>query len=174
MNFTLNSFYGSAEWKKFKELYIAQRLLKDGDLIDDITKKPIIERRQAVLHHKIYLTESNVNDLNISLNPDNIQLVSFQTHNEIHKRFGYALKRHIYITDNPSNLNGICDLTVDFDRLHKAIGGEDLTVSNCWNLYNSLLDSIFYGYGKWETALIVAKKGIEFKRIRDRLGAEEI
>ena len=37
-----------------------------------------------VFHHKKYLTNQNVNDASISINPNNIMVVHWQCHNEIH------------------------------------------------------------------------------------------
>ena len=39
------------------------------------------------VHHKIRLTVDNVNDVNISLNQDNLELLCKKCHNEEHKRF---------------------------------------------------------------------------------------
>lgn len=174
MKFTLDTFYTSYEWKKFREGFLAQKLLDDGDLIDEITHKPILQKRQAVLHHKQELTEENVNDFNISLNPNNIQLVSMETHSEIHARFGALAHRHIYITSDATGLETSCDLIVDWEKIHKAVGDNNRTLTTAWQLYNRLLDAIYYRDGKWLSALIIAKKGIEFNRIKTRLGAEEI
>ena len=171
--FSLDTFYKSVEWTKFRENFLLQKLAEDGDLIDEITKQPIYEKGDAVLHHKIFLTEENVNDLSISLNPKNIQLISAKTHNQIHDRFGIKATRQIFITSaQPTEVN-MFDLVVSIERIQRAIGGNDKILQNVYRVYNSLLDSIFYKFGKWTTALIIHDKGIEYERIKKRMGAIE-
>ena len=93
---TLSAFYTSKEWADFRQVLIAERTAADGFVYDEITGKRIVNAYDIILHHKSPLTLDNVNDANISLNPDNIQIVSFKTHNEIHERFG-TWTRHIYL-----------------------------------------------------------------------------
>ena len=72
----LTDFYQSDEWRKFREVVIMERLDKDGNTIDERTGKPITRAYDIILHHKIELTEENVHDAIIALNPDNIMIVS--------------------------------------------------------------------------------------------------
>ena len=92
----LTQFYRSEEWEKFRELVISERTRDDGLIYDEVTEKPILKRYDLILHHKIFLTEENVHDYNISLNPENIMIVSHKTHNQIHEKLGHT-KREIYI-----------------------------------------------------------------------------
>ena len=85
--YSLSEFYRSKEWADFRAFLIAERMAADGFVYDEITGKPIVKAYDIILHHKIELTLENVNDVNITLNPDNIQIVSFKTHNEIHNRY---------------------------------------------------------------------------------------
>ena len=85
---TLSDFYRSKEWLAFRKVVIDDRMHEDGLVYDEITGHPIVRAYDIILHHKIELTEENVNDVNISLNPDNIQIVSHKTHNSLHDRFG--------------------------------------------------------------------------------------
>lgn len=173
--FTLDTFYHSDEWAKFRAQYIAERLLKFGELVDDQTGEPITKQRDAILHHKVHLTEENVNDVTVSLNPENIELVSARQHNLIHGKTKYYGRR-IYITSkDPSTIDQEFDLVIDFDLLHKALGDNDRTILNVWRCYNLLTEDLKRRYGKWATALLVCKKSrIEFNHIRDMLEAEEI
>lgn len=42
-------------------------------------------------HHKIELTLDNIDDTNITLNPDNIEVLCHACHNAVHSRFGNAI-----------------------------------------------------------------------------------
>lgn len=56
-------FYGSSAWKKCRGAYISQRVSIDGGLCEACH-----ERIGYILHHKVKLTPSNINDPNITLN----------------------------------------------------------------------------------------------------------
>ena len=173
MAYSLATFYQSQIWQKFRDTFIADKLQAEGELIDEETGKPILKKSLAILHHKIHLTEDNVNDFNISLNPENIELVSLETHNKIHNKFNCSNARKIYISKNADSKIQ-CDLRVDFDSINKVLGGSPLTWQNAWKLYYSLIDDIYYNYGKWKTALVVCRKDIEYKKLKEKLQAEEI
>lgn len=82
--YTLSSFYRSKRWAAFRDYLIDKRTNKaDGFVYDEVTGKPIVKAYDIILHHTIVLTESNVNDFDISLNEDLIQIVSHATHNMI-------------------------------------------------------------------------------------------
>lgn len=179
MNYTLESFYHSKEWGKFRELIIAEKLAKYGELIDEETGDVILNKGDAVLHHKIFLTSQNVNDPSVSLNPQNIELVSFATHQLIHNKFG-CRGREVHITRKKKeeikekSLKAY-DLQIDFETLKKALGGQENSTSNTWAIYYALIDQVYTRLGKWTKALIFAKgtKG-EFERLKKKLGAEEV
>lgn len=170
--FTLRKFYNSNLWTRFREHYIAERLARDGILKDDITGQSLKGDVDTILHHKIFLTEDNVNDFNISLNPDNIMLVSHETHQKIHNKFN-CNGRKIFITLN-ENLQGFADIVISWKRLFKAVGENEKAISNTYQIYDLLIDNIRTGYGKWTTALIIAKDTLEKKRLIKMLGAEDL
>lgn len=86
---TLSQFYNSDIWRNFRAALIEQRTNKaDGIIYDEFNGQPLINAYDIVLHHKTPLTLQNVNDYNISLNPENIMIVSQKSHNEIHARSG--------------------------------------------------------------------------------------
>lgn len=175
MNYSLSSFYHSKTWEKFRSSYLAERLLKDGDLIDDETGEVIADQAKAILHHKTPLTLQNVNDPEISLNPENIELVSLETHNKIHEKFK-RYKREIFITrDDETAEKKEADLIVSFERIKSALGGNDFITSNAWAVYFSLIDGVKTRLGKWRRAVVVCKmRDMEFERLKKTLGAEEI
>ena len=77
MNYTLGNFYRSKEWCSFRELLINERIDKNGEVICARCGKPIYKRYDIIGHHVTELTEDNVNDASISLNPDNVVLIHF-------------------------------------------------------------------------------------------------
>lgn len=187
---TLEAFYTGREWREFREVIIAQRMKADGLVYDEITGKPIVLPYDIILHHVIPLTLDNVNDASISLNPANIQIVSFKTHNQLHNRFG-TWTRHIYLVHG-SPLAGkssfvkeradIHDLIVDMDAIYAAVSNNPPYVKseriyeNVKGVYDCLLDSVKVKRGKWVNAFVIA--GMPFKGERERFvteyGAEEI
>ena len=100
MSFTLDTFYRSKEWEQLRRVIIAERTKPDGFIYDEETGKPIVNAYDLILHHKVFLTEENVNDFEISLNPANIEVVSHKTHNFIHDRLG-ASRKEIFLVYGP-------------------------------------------------------------------------
>lgn len=187
---TLSAFYTGKEWQEFRQVIIADRTAADGFVYDEITGKPIVKAYDIILHHKIPLTLDNVNDAGITLNPDNIQIVSFRTHNEIHNRYG-TWTRHIYLvygcplsgkSTYVQERAGIHDLIVDIDKIYACISNNPQYVKsnrlydNMKAVQDALLDSIKYKRGKWINAFIIG--GYPFKGERERIcteyGAEPI
>lgn len=68
-------FYNTAAWIKARDSYIKSRLLIDGGLCEECKEAP-----GHMVHHKIILTEQNVNDKNISLNFENFEYVCKECH----------------------------------------------------------------------------------------------
>lgn len=184
MTFTLASFYRSNEWRTFRRTFIAERLARDGEIIDEYTGKPILQDYDIVLHHKIYLTEGNVNDWNISLNPENIMIVSHISHNRIHEKFANPFKRAYLVFGAPSSgkstyLNSIAekdDLIVDIDRIFECINNyrSNKVFANVMKIYNDLLDTVETRNGQWKNAYIVIANCRNVERLYNRLGCELI
>ena len=188
--YTLDTFYKSKEWQRFRDVVIADRLTEDGYTIDEVTGKPIVNAYDIILHHTIFLTDDNVNDYNISLNPDLIQIVSHKTHNKIHNKLGYT-KREIYLVYG-SPLSGKStyvssvaepgDLIVDIDRIWSAVSGLSIHTkppklnSIVFNLRDKLLEMVKYRVGKWDNCYIIGGYPLisERERLCKELGAREI
>lgn len=181
---TLSEFYTSKEWQDFRAVLIAERTRADGFVYDEVTGKRIIKAYDIILHHKIELTLDNVNDANITLNPENIQIVSFKTHNAIHNRFG-KWTRHIYLVyGSPlagkktyvQERAGIHDLIIDIDKIYTCISNNPLYIKsgrlydNVRTVYNALLGDVKRKNGKWINAFIIG--GFPFKGERERTAAE--
>lgn len=188
---TLHAFYKSKEWLDFKTMLILERTADDGLVYCEHCGKPMVSRGDIIPHHfRTFLTIDNVNDANISLNPDNIQLVHFKCHNEIHDRFG-AWTRHIYLvygcplsgkSSFVQERAGFHDLIIDMDKIYACISNNPMFIKsgriadNAFSVRDCLLQDIKMRRGKWVNAFIVG--GYPLKAERERLcteyGAEEI
>lgn len=184
---TLSQFYNSPEWLRFRRTVILERLTPSGDTIDELTGRPITERYDVILHHITPLTTSNVNDYSVSLNPDNIMILSHESHNVIHQRFG-QWTRHIYLVTGcycagkstfVSKVATPSDLVVDIDRLYDALtvgGRSERLLGNVMDCYNLMVDSIAVRKGAWVNAYVM--RALPYRsdreRLRERLGAELI
>lgn len=189
---SLPQFYNSDEWRKFRKQLIHERTNKaDGVLYDEFDGKPLTQSYDIVLHHKKPLTMQNVNDYSVSLNPENIMIVSQRSHNEIHGRFGYTAQRKVYFvygapcsgkTTFVNNIKGNSDLVVDIDNIWQCItGGKRYDKPNAlkqiaFTIRDNLYELVKTRAGKWERAYIItggAVKGIREREI-EAFGAEPI
>ena len=189
---SLPQFYNSREWKELRNRIISDRTDKnDGILYCEFSRKPLIKAYDIVAHHKIPLTMANVNDYSISLNPENIMIVSQDAHNQIHSRFGYVTERKVYYiygapcsgkTTFVNSVKGNSDIVIDMDNIWQCItGGERYNKpaalkTNAFGIRDCLTDMVRTRAGKWERAYIIeggAAKGERERKI-EMLGAEPI
>ena len=188
--FTLDTFYQSKEWRAFRELVIMQRMTPEGFVIDEITGKPILKAFDIILHHKEFLTEDNVNDASISLNPDNIQIVSHRTHNYIHNKLGYK-RREIYLvygspcSGKNTYVDSVMepgDLLLDVDKIKQAITNKSTHIlvpqlnPIIFGIRDFMFESIRLKRGYWNNAYIVGGFPLisERERLCKKYGAREI
>lgn len=182
--FTLNTFYRSPEWVNLRAALMLERVNASGDLICEHCEKPIVNKYDCIGHHKTPLTEANVNDYAVSLNPDNIMLVHHKCHNKIHNRFG-SYTRHVYIVygspcaGKSTYVDSVAlkdDLIIDIDRIYTAINNarSNRLYDNVMTVYRSLVDMVQTRNGRWVNAFIVRTfplKG-ERERLASSLNAE--
>lgn len=182
----IKSFYASEEWITLRLLLINQR----GNRCEHC-KKIIPKSRDLIGHHKIELTPENVHDRMISLNPERIEIICFDCHNKVHRRFGYQSGKKVYIVYGPpmsgkstfvrENVNR-GDIVVDMDSLYTAVSMQptydkpDNLFSNVMGVHNLLIDNIKTRLGKWHDAWIIGGYADRYKRERlaNDLGAELI
>lgn len=179
---SLSEFYNSDTWRKFRAGLIASRVNPaDGLLYDEHDGKPLLKAYDIIAHHKTPLTMANVNDASVSLNPENIMLVSMRSHNEIHGRFGYGSERKVYYVYGApcsgkstyvQTVKGNSDLVVDMDLIWQCVTGGELYVkppalkTNAFMVRDALFDAIKRRAGKWERAWIIT--GGAVRGARDR------
>jgi hypothetical protein len=133
-------------------------------------------------HHKEHLTESNVDDAQVSLNPDKIEITCQHCHNKEHRRFG-SHKSKVYIVYGPPfagkgdmvrELMQKGDIVLDIDTLWRAVTyGDDKPNGirfNVFKLRDCLFDQIKTRYGKWGDAYVIG--GYPEKYERERIAAE--
>ena len=89
-----DSFYHTQAWKDTRRTY----LQSVGGLCECCLKKGIVKPAEAV-HHKIPLTDDNVNDLSISLSWDNLQALCRTCHAEAHEEMYRKRSKRRYRID---------------------------------------------------------------------------
>lgn len=180
----LRKFYVSRPWRELSfKLKIERggKCERTGEIFTDMSK--------LIGHHKIPLTEDNVDDPTIALNPDNVEIISFKEHNKEHRRFGH--KKRIYIVWG-SPMSGKStyvkqvmqygDMVVDLDIIWYAISYQDMYIKpdplrfNIFKLRDELYDQIKTRYGQFYDAYIISglPDKYERERLSQTLGAELI
>lgn len=152
-------------------------------------KEILLDFSKLIGHHIIELNEDNVDNLNISLNPDNIEIVCHDCHNKEHRRFGN--KKNVYIiygsplsgkTTLVKELMRYGDIVLDLDSLWQAVTMQDRYTKpnnirfNVFKIRDDLLDQIKKRYGNWYDAYIIGgyPDKYERQRLAEELGAELI
>lgn len=188
--YTLDDFYRSSEWGDLLKHEKIKRINKSGELICEYCGKPIVKKYDCIGHHKEELTEDNVNDYNVSLNPDNVSLVHHKCHNIIHNKLQHS-RRSVYIvygsplsgkTTYVNQIRNDGDLIIDIDSIWECISGCDRYIkpnrlkSVVFGMRDYLFDCIKYRRGKWTNAYIVGGYPLisERERLAKELGAELI
>ena len=194
--FTLQTFYKSKQWEAFRRLIINERMDPDGFVRCAECGQPIVKPYDLIVHHKTELTDLNVNDYSISLNPDNVVCVHFKCHNKIHKRFGYgtggykAPGKKVYIVygapcaGKTSWVNDVAsadDVIVDMDSIYQMISINDRYVKPdtlravAFMIRDQLYDVVKYRNGKWNNAYVIVGGALrgERERLMKRVNADE-
>lgn len=194
---TRKQFYRSKEWETFRQVVIEQRITADGYVHCAICGKPILKMYDLIIHHKKELSDENVNDAMISLNPDNVECVCFSCHNKLHDRWqggnnGWKpVQKQVFIvygspcSGKSTFVQSVAtedDLIVDLDSIWQMISVNDryskpaALKSVVFQLRDSLYDIIKYRSGKWHNAYVItggALKG-DRERLQQRIGADEL
>lgn len=183
--FTLQNFYRSKEWENLRNQVKLERINNSGDIVCEYCHKPILKPYDIIAHHKIYLTESNVNDYSISLNPGNLALVHFRCHNLIHEK-GFKSKKVYIVYGAPcsgksyyvDSVAGPDDLIIDIDKIYEAlnISRSSKLLNTVMSVYRHLIDIVKTRNGQWTNAYIVRTfpYAMERQRLADTLDAELI
>lgn len=175
------ALYKSKQWRDLLEKIKLERVSENGELLCGHCGKPILKKYDCIGHHSIELTADNLNDYSVSLNPDNIQLIHFECHNQIHERFeGFTQTVYLvygapcsgkssWVRDVATN----DDLILDVDRIWKSISvcGEyekpNRLKKNVFGIRDCVIDQIRTRTGMWKNAYIIG--GYPLRSERDRL-----
>lgn len=181
----LHKFYTSKTWRDLSYMLKLQRggrCERTGKLFSDFS--------QLIAHHKTELNEGNVHIPEIALNPENIEIISFDEHNKEHRRFG-GHKQKVYIVYGPPlagkstlvrEMMRAGDIVLDIDALWEAITymPSHVKPDNCrFNVFvlrDNLLEQIRTRHGQWCDAWVIGGYPDKYERAKlaDRLGAELI
>ena len=186
----LSEFYRSPEWRKLLTVLKMERVGEDGQVVCEYCGKPITKAYDIIGHHKVELTEENVNDANVALNPENIAFVHHRCHNYIHDKLGYS-QREVFVVYGPPLAGKTTwvrenmeegDLVVDLDSIWQSVSGlprykkPNRLKSVVFRVRDSLLDAVKYRYGKWNNAYVIGGYPLQSERerlVRD-LNAREV
>lgn len=177
-------FYTSKAWRALRFRLILERGQKCercGRIIADVSK--------LTGHHKMHLTPQNINATEITLNPDNIEIVCFDCHNAEHERYGYSAGHNVYIvygsplSGKTSFVNQVAkrgDMILDTDKIYQCISGLELYDKpnslrfNVFAIRDKIIDMIKTRYGSWHDAFVVGgyPRREERQRLAAQLGAE--
>ena len=188
--YDLSSFYHGKEWRKLVEAIRIERVNEDGQLICEYCGKPIVRKYDAIGHHKVELTEENVNDFEVSLNPDNVVMVHHACHNRIHDKLGYS-RREVYLVYGPPRAGKTTwvrenmtegDLVVDMDNVWECVSMCDRYVKPkrlnavVFKVRDVLIDAVKYRLGRWHNAYVIGGYPLssERERLCKELGAREV
>lgn len=184
------SFYRGKEWRDLLQRLKQERVNADGQIICEYCGKPIIKAYDMIGHHLIELDEENVNNYDISLNPNNISLLHHRCHNYIHNKLGYSIRQVFIVYGAPlsgkttfvkDNAN-VGDLIIDIDSIWQCVSGlprynkPNRLKAIVFKVRDSLIECVKYRYGKWDNCYIIGGYPLQSERERliKELGAREV
>lgn len=179
--FTPFTFYRSDIWRDFKRNLMIERTNADGLIICEHCGKPIMKAYDCIGHHKVELTDENVNDYSISLNPALVELIHFKCHNEEHRRFGGFNQRVFLVYGSPCSGKSTWvrehaepdDLIIDLDSIWECISNTDRyhkpnrLKANVFGVRDCLIDQVKIRKGMWRDCYIIG--GYPLRTDRDRI-----
>lgn len=164
----IHAFYCSKSYLELAQIC----KLKSGGVCSRCKK--IFDINELRPHHIIELTLENINDVNITLNEKNIEVLCHDCHNAIHNRFGNAIgEKHVYLvcgspfSGKTSYVETVAtrnDLIVDLDKIHQSIcictkyDKPNATKQLAFAIRSLLLNEIQTAtqWRKWQNAYIIA------------------
>lgn len=171
-----SEFYTSQEWRRFRLGLMNERTAADGLLYCEHCGKPILKPSDCIAHHVREITRETLNVPEVTLNPENIQLLHAACHNEVHQRFGHELKgwqRKAYVVFTPPLGSGEAyvraakgrgDLVLDTDSLWRSLtAGEGLEKPKelndiVFSVRKFIIDKIAMRAGTWQRAWVLSSE----------------
>ena len=187
----LSDFYRTKEWRELIQIIRLERAQEEGVPICACCGKPIVKAYDCIGHHIEPLTEENVYDANVSLNPNNIMLVHHRCHNKLHDRLGLSYTKQVFLvygaplsgkTSYVSKVMRVGDIVVDMDSIWQCVSGQDRYVKpqrlkqNAFAMRDFMIDMIRTRRGNWLDAYVIGGYPLvsERERLIRSLGAREI
>ena len=187
---SLNTFYQSKEWVNFRRVLIDERTNESGEVICAECGSPIYKRYDIIAHHIQELTEDNINNIDVALNPDNIELIHFKCHNKQHQRFD-GFRQYVYIVHGAPCAGKSTyvrdnayddDLILDLDCIWESICKRDRynkpnrLKANVFGIRDCIIEQIRQRKGTWRNAYVIGTYPLKSDRDRlsQMLGAELI
>lgn len=192
-------FYKTKKWETFRKIIVDQNLDADGYVHCARCGKPILKKYDLIVHHKQELSDENVNDYSVSLNPDNVECVCFSCHNRIHERFQQGsgnggwkpVQKRVYIVygapcaGKSTWVNRVAtdqDLVVDMDNIWQMISINERYVkpsalkSVVFQIRDQMYDIIKHRSGSWHCAYVITGGALQGdrERLRQRIGADDL
>lgn len=110
-------FYNSNKWQACRQSFISDRILIDGGLCQLCGK-----HLGYIVHHKVMLNESNINNPDVTLNFDNLMYVCKQCHDNL-PGHGLGCKHKKYFFDDDGMLQPIPPIEKSEIGGHRTEGG---------------------------------------------------
>lgn len=180
----LHRFYTTKAWR---DLAYALKIKVNGTC--NRCGHNVIDFKYLIGHHKIELTEDNVEDVSVSLNPDNVEVICHSCHNKEHRRFGHKQKVYIVYGSPLSGKTTLVrelmqhgDIVLDMDSIWQALSFQEEYIKpnnlkfNMFKARDDLMDQVKTRYGNWYDAYIIGgyPDKYERERLAESLGAELI
>jgi len=176
------AFYNSKAWKRLRMALILERGAVCSHCHADMSTMPNL----LIAHHTKELTEENILDPTIALNPELIDLICLDCHNKEHNRFSRdGIEKKVYIVWGPpcSGKTSMVlqsmergDLIIDIDRIWWALSALSMydkpnrIKQNVFGVHRELINQVKQRVGHWETAWIIG--GFPYQSERERLVTE--
>ena len=195
-------FYKGDDWDACKQQVLAERMRGEEvrcELCGELVTKSFNPNAKnnsgaRVFHHVIPLTDINVNDAAIAINPANIQILHWQCHNKVHKRFEGQVSRldqKVYlITGAP------CSGKTTYARERMSAGDIILDIDDIWQqitglpryekpsqakplvfaAFKTYKEKIYQRSGTWYQAFVIESLPLKMDREREarELNADEV
>lgn len=198
---SLPQFYNSQDWADCKAQVLHERIKPDGSIVCEHCGKPILKgfnpnernnKGAIVFHHKVYLNALNVNDASVSINPENIAILHWHCHNEVHQRFGFGnnniIEKKVFLITGASCSGKTSfvrerleanDLILDIDDIWQMMSGQPRYIKPTalkpivFKVRDEMKDLISKGAGTWRNAYVIESlpSPMDRKREADRYKA---
>ena len=191
-------FYKSDAWEKLRKVCIDNWIESDGFVHCSVCHEPIVKPYDLIVHHITELTDLNVNDATVALNPDNLTPVHFRCHNKIHERFTVGAKapdkveQHVYViygapcSGKSSYVKSIADsddVVVDLDNIYEMIsnnkrydrGGGAALKNFAFQIQTYIYTLLRSRSGHWKNAYVITScpRVGDRRTLRRRVGADD-